>query len=469
MDNLSGAVNGVFQAGGLIGALASVSIVDTYGRRTGLCLASVLAVIGGALQAGATHIAMYITMRLISGIGVGESKGLFLRIEANYSVLFLLGALITLVPLYLAEVAAAQIRGRVVGTTGIMIGVGYAVASWIGFGFYFVDASNTQWRIPMAIQFIPPLLLAVAVWWLPESPRWLLLKDRLGEAHLMFKMAHSASHELEVDAAVNQEFQLLRSQILQEKRNAVGFKDLFLDPTLRKRTLLDFLTLFGGQAAGTQVINNYGPSLCAGLGYNTTNTFLMQCGWITTVIFGNIINTVLLDKFGRKQLLIVGFLGCVALLIGECVSVSQYQSTQSHSAAVAAVFFLYLVVAVYSSTLDATVYVYPSKFSRRPFELKEWLSRWPVFFLASILILSAAPTAFEQIKWKYFLVFVDASSAMVLVVILLFPETKQKTLGEISAIFGDYSPDPQDADKGQPSVIQAEDSTTTHQEEVLKV
>lgn len=80
--------------------------------------------------------------------------------------------MITLTPLYLAEVAAAEIRGRVVGTTGIMIGIGYASASWIGFGFYFVDASGTQWRIPTAIQSLPPLLLAITVWWLPESPRW---------------------------------------------------------------------------------------------------------------------------------------------------------------------------------------------------------------------------------------------------------------------------------------------------------
>lgn len=173
-----------------------------------------------------------------------------------------------------------------------------------------------------------------------------LLKDRLEDAHIMFKRAHSASHELEGSAAIDEEFRLLHAQILQEKRNAVAFKDLFIDPCLRMRTLLGFLTLFGSQAAGTQVINNYGPSLYAGLGYNTTNTFLIQCGWITTIIFGNIINTIALDRFGRKPLFIIGFAGCVIALIGECASVSRYQSTQDHSAAVAAVFFLFLEVAV---------------------------------------------------------------------------------------------------------------------------
>lgn len=83
------------------------------------------------------------------------------------------GALITLVPLYLTEVAPPKIRGLVVGTTGIMIGFGYASASWIGFGFYFLDnSSGAQWRVPIAIQCVPALGLALSVLFLPESPRW---------------------------------------------------------------------------------------------------------------------------------------------------------------------------------------------------------------------------------------------------------------------------------------------------------
>jgi MFS family permease len=71
---LAGAINGVFQAGGLIGALACIPIADNYGRRMGLLVASLLSVLGGALQAGSVHIAMYIAMRCISGFGAGKSS-----------------------------------------------------------------------------------------------------------------------------------------------------------------------------------------------------------------------------------------------------------------------------------------------------------------------------------------------------------------------------------------------------------
>ncbi|KAJ9611200.1 hypothetical protein H2200_004383 [Cladophialophora chaetospira] len=443
---ISGAINGAFQAGGFLGTLACISIADKYGRRTGLFVASVLAVLGGALQTGSVNIAMYIAMRIISGFGVG--------------------ALITLTPLYLAEVAAAEIRGLVVGTTGIMIGIGYASASWIGFGFYFLDASGAQWRIPTAIQCFPPLVLAATIWWLPESPRWLLLNDQIEEARTMFRRAHSASRESEGNEAADHEFHQLHAQILQEKHNSITFKDLFLNPTLRKRTLLGFLTLFGGQAAGTQVINNYGPSLYAGLGYNTTNTLLIQSGWITTIIVGNIINTLALDKFGRRPLLIFGFSGCVVALIGECASVARYQKTNGHSSAVAAVFFLFLEVAVFSSTLDATSYVYPSEIFPTPVRAKGMAVSVAGLFLGSILILVAAPTAFANIGWKYFLVFVSASTVMAVVVFFLFPETNQKSLEEISMMFGDPALVATDSEKAEAAVGQEKTTLTTHHERV---
>ncbi|KAK6364416.1 hypothetical protein LTS17_012181 [Exophiala oligosperma] len=435
-NQLTGAVNGVFQAGGLIGALACISIADKYGRRIGLFVASLFAILGGALQAGSVDIAMYIMMRLVSGLGVG--------------------ALITLTPVYLAEIAAAEIRGLVVGTTGIMIGIGYASASWIGFGFYFVNASGTQWRIPIAIQCLPPLILALTIWWLPESPRWLLLKDRIDEARRMFHRAHSASHESEGNAAVDHEFHQLHAQILQEKHKSVAFKDLILESSLRKRTLLGFLTLFGCQAAGTQVINNYGPSLYAGLGFGTTDTLLIQSGWITVVVFGNMINTVILDKFGRRPLFLFGFTSCVIALIGECISVARYQKTAGHSSAVAAVFFLFLEVAVFASTLDATSYVYPSEIFPTPVRAKGMAVSVAGLFLGSIIILVAAPTAFAHIRWKYFLVFVCASTVMAIVIFLLFPETNQKSLEEISMMFGDYTLSQTNAEKIEATMTEEE-------------
>lgn len=83
-----------------------------------------------------------------------------------------LGSIVTVVPLYQSEVSPTSIRGFLVGMHGVMICVGYTMASWVGLGFYFVQGTNSQWRGPLAIQVLAPLILCLGVFWLPESPRW---------------------------------------------------------------------------------------------------------------------------------------------------------------------------------------------------------------------------------------------------------------------------------------------------------
>lgn len=87
-------------------------------------------------------------------------------------LIIFVGALVTLVPLYQSEISPPTIRGLLVGTHGALIGGGYALSGWVGFAFYFVNASGAQWRIPMAIQCVPPSILACGILLLPESPRW---------------------------------------------------------------------------------------------------------------------------------------------------------------------------------------------------------------------------------------------------------------------------------------------------------
>ncbi|OQV08812.1 hypothetical protein CLAIMM_13028 isoform 2 [Cladophialophora immunda] len=283
--DLTGAINGLFQAGGLFGALSCIKSADWLGRRKAILAAAIVTIIGGALQAGSVDIGMYIVMRFVTGFGIG--------------------ALVTLVPLYQSEISPPRIRGWLVGMHGVLICVGYAVASWVGFGFYFVNASGAQWRIPLAIQCFPPLFLSLGVLFLPESPRWLLDHDRVEDAFKSFKAVRAETTDsiLDDEAAIHAEFNLLQGQILHEKLEALSLMDLFRNPHMRKRCIVGFLTLFGAQGTATLVINNYGPSLYASLGFDTVNTLLIQAGWITVCPVGNWINALVVDKVGRTRLL----------------------------------------------------------------------------------------------------------------------------------------------------------------------
>ncbi|KAK5275943.1 hypothetical protein LTR40_012263, partial [Exophiala xenobiotica] len=152
-NEIAGAANGIYTGGGLLGAIFASWSAENLGRKKSIFIGAVLATIGGALQAGCPqHIAAFLVFRFINGLGVG--------------------ILLPLVPLYQSEVSPPHSRGMMVGFHGICVTIGYASASWAGFGFYFVNASGAQWRLPLAIQAIPALFCALGILFMPESPRW---------------------------------------------------------------------------------------------------------------------------------------------------------------------------------------------------------------------------------------------------------------------------------------------------------
>jgi MFS family permease len=148
---LIGATNGLFQTGGLFGALSIGPFADTFSRRGCIAIAAFTLVFGGALQAASQNVGMYLAFRFITGFGVG----------------LIVGA----VPLYQSEVSPPHSRGLLVGLHGVLLAFGYSLAGWIGYACYTLTG-NIQWRLPLGIQCVPPGLLLLGVYTLPESPRW---------------------------------------------------------------------------------------------------------------------------------------------------------------------------------------------------------------------------------------------------------------------------------------------------------
>ncbi|TPX09416.1 uncharacterized protein E0L32_009460 [Thyridium curvatum] len=124
-------MNGLFSAGGMTGALLMGWLCDAKGRQQALAVSSIVAIVGGALQAGAVAIAMLLVARFITGIGVAM--------------------LVTLVPIFQSEIAPPASQGFLVGQHGFILVVGYALAGWTGFSSYFARTILFQWRFPLAL------------------------------------------------------------------------------------------------------------------------------------------------------------------------------------------------------------------------------------------------------------------------------------------------------------------------------
>ncbi|KAL5334412.1 general substrate transporter [Aspergillus crustosus] len=418
---LTGAMNGLFQAGGLFGALLSAWAADQHGRCKAIFAYTIITIIGGALQTGSVHIGMFLVARFITGLGIG--------------------GLLMLIPLWQSEVAPAAHRGLLVGLHGVSILIGYSLSTWIGYGFFFVQNSAAQWRVPLAIQIAPALILGCGILLIPESPRWLVKNGYADAANSVLLRIHRDPSDPE-NRFAQEEFHQIQSQLAFEATLPSSWTSIATVPHYRKRAWIGFLTLFAGQFTGTLVINNYGPSLYASLGYGPADTLLLSGGWITEGLIANVLNAYLLDRVGRRWLMAGGLAGCVVALVGECICLALFQNTDNKAGNSAAVFFLYLHLAVNGSCVDASTYVFASEIWPTHLRAKGFALSCSGLFVGSLILLVSAPTGFATVGWKFYLVMVVVTTINVFVVALFFPETKGLALEEIGARFGDTVTNP---------------------------
>lgn len=157
-----GAVIASFQIGALIGALSCLFLGDWLGRRKTIFLAAILSIIGEVLQVSAYNVIQFVVGRVILGIGVGEIS--------------------VAIPVWQAECSSAAHRGRDVITAGIFMCLGYALCNWIDFGFHFIPNSTLEWRLPLALSLVLSVTVASVIFFLPESPRWLVRVNKVKQA-----------------------------------------------------------------------------------------------------------------------------------------------------------------------------------------------------------------------------------------------------------------------------------------------
>ncbi|RBQ77789.1 hypothetical protein FVER14953_21627 [Fusarium verticillioides] len=136
-------------------------------------------------------------------------------------------------------------------------------------------------------------------------------------------------------------------------------------------------------------------------------------------------------------MLLGGFAGCVIALIGECITMSVFEKTNHRGAASGAVFFLFLHVTIFIICCDATSYVYASEIFPTPVRAKGLSISVSGLFFATIIVTTAAPTAFAEIGWKFYLVFIVATSIIIAYAYMTFPETRKMSLEYIPELFGD--------------------------------
>jgi MFS family permease len=154
--------------------------------------------------------------------------------------------------MWVAELAPPKIRGIMVDVHAVLMMVGYTSASYVGLGFYFVSGKN-QWRGPIGLTMALPFIILCGIYWMPESPRYLLAKGHKQKAWKIVHRLHSSPHDPE-DEFARREFYQMRQQIEHDITLSTSYLDLFIKPSLRKRTLITIFLEFCLMSSGILVV-----------------------------------------------------------------------------------------------------------------------------------------------------------------------------------------------------------------------
>ncbi|EXJ91552.1 hypothetical protein A1O3_00100 [Capronia epimyces CBS 606.96] len=416
-NTIIGAINGVFFAGGFFGTLISGWTADRFGRLNGFRFAAVLGIVGAAIQAGSVNVPMYLVARVITGLAAGNT--------------------LAAMPTYYAEVSPPRSRGMMTGAHGSFINTGYLLAGWIGFGCYHAPSTTFSWRFPNAVLGLLGLVLMTGTFFIPESPRWLVQRDRGEQAYAILRKLHHDPHDPD-DHFARRELALIQRQ--QAADAAVLAQDgkwqLFTAKTYRKRFILAFLIMAGGQNNGTLVINNYTVLLYRSLGLDNQMALMLSAIYNTLAAIANFAGAYCSDKIGRRRGLLWGFILNMSMFAVATGLIAKYSTDESKGIAAAAVAFLYLYVIAYGALIDVNQFTAVTEIF--PSHLRSEATSYSIsaIFLMDVLWLELAPTATATIGWKYYLVFICLGIAHTIHIYFFLPEANGLPLEEIDALFG---------------------------------
>ncbi len=269
--------------GGMVGPFVSGPLTDILGRKKINVIAALIFVLGSIITAIAPSVMYLIIGRLFLGLAIG--------------------IVASTVPLYLAEIAPANQRGKLVTFFQLAITLGILLSYVVG---YFFEGEADAWRSMFWTGFVPAIILMLGMLFVPESPRWLIGKGREEEAMSVLK-------RLREDSIAEQEMKDIKQLIEDEKHNKGNWKMLF-SKRLRIPLLIGVGIFFIQQFSGINAIIYFSTDIFKKIFPDGSDAVLATVGVGVINSCATILAIMILDKFGRKQILYTGLIGTAVCL-----------------------------------------------------------------------------------------------------------------------------------------------------------
>ncbi|KAI0065599.1 MFS monosaccharide transporter [Artomyces pyxidatus] len=412
----------ILSAGTFFGALIGAPAADILGRKYGIIFSCLVFSIGIAMQTAATAIPLFVVGRVFAGLGVGLVS--------------------TLIPMYQSECSPKWIRGAVVSAYQWAITIGLLLAAVINNATK-NRPNHSSYQIPIAVQFIWAFILALGMFFLPESPRWLIKRHRDADAARSLSRLTSLPED---DIVVITELDEIREQLRAEEE--IG-ESSYLDCFRPGHNQICFRTLTGiflqawQQLTGINFIFYFGTTFFQNSGIK--NPFLTQIATSVVNVGMTVPGMWGVERFGRRRLLLVGAVGMticefIVAIVGVTVS------TENTSGQKALVAFVCIYIAFFASTWGPIAWVvtgeiFPLNVRAKAMSMSvasNWLWNFAIAYATPYLVNKAPGSAGLGVK----VFFIWGSTCFCCIVFTYFciPETKGLSLEQIDTLYANTTP-----------------------------
>ncbi|KAJ5378246.1 uncharacterized protein N7496_005655 [Penicillium cataractarum] len=386
---------------------------DRFGRRIALQTGCALIVIAAIIQTAAQNLGMFIAARFIIGVGIE-----FCMVPS---------------PVLTTELAYPTHRAKFTSLGLTFYFAGAILSSWTTYATYRMDSSTWTWRIPSLLQLAIPSLQFIVLFWVPESPRWLVGKGRVEEARAFLVKYHANGHE--DSPLVEHEMQDIQ-QHMPSQGLRLTWQQLWKTAADRKRLVLVIYLSFLTQWCGNGVVSYYLSLILDTVGITGSrdktliNGILQIVSWVAAII-----GSLLVDRLGRRPLWLFSIGGMLVSYTAWTVCSALYTKNDSPGLAKAVLVLIFLFQVHYSVGITPLSQSYSV-------EILPFHSRQKVMAMAyvgnscaNIFNSFVSPIALDAIGWKYYLVYVAMLVQFLIVVYFFFPETRGYKLEDISELF----------------------------------
>lgn len=418
-NNKLGLLVNMFNIGSILSFFVTPWVADKYGRKKAIALGCSIMVLGGCISAFCNGYGMFIAGRFILGFGNSFAQ--------------------MCSPLLLTEICHPQHRGPVTAVYNCLWNAGALLVAWIGWGTSQAD-NNWSWRSITFLQIIPSLIQLMFIWWIPESPRWLMSQDRPEEA-LQILSKHHAGGDVN-NTTVQFEYREIKETIKLESVAAAttGYMDFFKTKGNRWRLAIIISLGVISQYSGNALFSNYMNAIYEGAGIKDQNQKLGISGGKTILdLIVTIAAAMTVDRFGRRPLFLVSAGGMVAsfVLWTICGAVYENSNSRNTSSGYAQLVFIWIFGIFYDIGFSGLLIGYALEVL--PFELRAKGMMIMNITVQAILALGNQTNklAWDNLPnhWNFMLFYTLWDTLEFIFVYFVYVETKGPTLEEIAKIF----------------------------------